>query len=539
MKKLMYVGFVCVLMVLVVGCGNTKKDSKEVTKERVESGSKLEENQETDKDNEETDQENDPSYYVEEGAQLSVFGYSGWNWGDTFNEEWAIVPVFKEKTNIDLKGFLSDTATDGEQAYNLMLASGELADLIFNTRKNIMRDAQDGAFVELTDLIEEHGPNIKKFFEEKPLAYKRSLSPDGSIYMIPGQSGGTAATGFFIRQDWLDNLGLEVPTTVDEFHDVLLAFKTEDANGNGDPSDEIPFFARGDAVLQDELTCMWGARNGFYEKDGKIVYGAYQPEYLEAMTHLSIWYQEGIIDAEIFTRGSKSRDILLGNNTGGSTVDWFGSTSSYNEKLKDDIPGFSFMPILPPATKEGVVTANKKRGSGNSSGGAIGITTKDPVAAMKALDFLFSEEGRILANFGVEGEDYTMVDGKPMFTEETLSQDNVLSHLRKRGIQFGWSFHQDFEYEKQWVTEVAIEGMDMYINAGILAAEAPFIDLTTDEQARVNELLTPIQSYVDEQRQLWILGVKSIDDTKDDYIAKLKELGIEEVLDIQNTAYNR
>ena len=135
--------------------------------------------------------------------------------------------------------------------------------------------------------------------------------------------------GFYIRKDWLDRLGLSVPTTVDELYAVLKAFREQDPNGNG-RKDEVPYFYRGMNV--DGLIQLWGAYNDWHvDENGRVVHGKTEEAYRNAMRELAKWYREGLIDQEIYSRGSYSREQLLGDNLGGMTHDWLGSTGTFNK----------------------------------------------------------------------------------------------------------------------------------------------------------------------------------------------------------------
>ena len=127
-----------------------------------------------------------------------------------------------------------------------------------------------------------------------------------------------------MRQDWLDAVGMEAPTTVDELHDVLTAFVNEDPNGNGQ-KDEVGYFTRltnTDNVLKGLLS-LFGIQDAWHtDEEGNVGVGLYSEEYKEAIKSVSQWYAEGLIDPEIFTRGSNARDILFPENNGGVIHDW-------------------------------------------------------------------------------------------------------------------------------------------------------------------------------------------------------------------------
>jgi putative aldouronate transport system substrate-binding protein len=453
-----------------------------------------------------------------------------------FDDNWETFKKAAEKTNVTLKGVAPKSSTNSEEAFNLMIASGEIPDLVLGTKANLNKYGKEGAFLPLKDLIKEHAPNIQKYLDEMPEIEKVSVASDGNLYHLPFIADGEAAEGFFIRKDWLDKLGLEVPQTVDEYYEVLKAFREKDPNGNG-KKDEIPYFTRINYKVYD-LASLWGGFGKFYIEDGKVKYGPYEKEFGTAMSNMAKWYSEGLIDPEIFTRGAKARDILLTNNTGGSTHDWFGSTANYNDTLKDQVPGLNLVPMAPPENSEGKrVEPTIRAPFNNLTGVAIGHSTKDPVAAIKYLDFFFTEEGRTLMNYGIEGNTYTMVDGKPKFTDEVLSSSDIPGKLREIGAQVIFSYHQDFEYEKQWMNPIALKGAEDYIQNKYFLEEYPALTFTEEEEKVKNDIEPQIMTYLDETMQKWIMGAEKVDHDK--FKKRLEQIGVKELIKVHEEAYER
>lgn len=453
------------------------------------------------------------------------------------------MPVLRkaaEMTNVSLQN-VAPTGGEAEQAYNLMLASGELPDIIAYRTVDLNSIALEGALQPLDDLIAEHAPNLSKFLNDQPDIRKALEASDGKIYTIPFVSDGTAKEGWFIRKDWLDKLGLPEPKTVNDYYQVLKAFKEKDPNGNN-KQDEIPFFHRNALIGVYSLLPLWDSFNDFYVAEGKVHYGPYEPAYKEGLSNIAKWYKEGLIDKEIFTRGNKARDVLFANNTGGSTHDWFASTSNYNTSISDKVSGFDLRPVPPPASVSGKVQELTKRDKLNGSGWALSTKAKDHVMLIKYLDFWWSEEGRRLFNFGIEGETYTLVDGNPKFTEEVLKQPSVVDHLiSKYGAQLNIGAWQDFSYEEQWSSKIALEGIKMYQDNNYINTEfqLPPLNFTQEEKNRLKEIYPPIQTYVSEISQRWVMGGEEVESGFDTYSAQLKQMGMDEVLSIYQAAFDR
>jgi putative aldouronate transport system substrate-binding protein len=442
-----------------------------------------------------------------------------------------------ELTNVNITGSHSSAVTDQKQLFDQMIASGKLDDIVSGEQTNFNKFGEEGIFVPLNELLKKYAPNITKFFEQRPDVRKFATSADGNIYFIPQIPDGELARGWFIRQDWLDKLGLRVPATVDEYYEALKAFRDNDPNGNG-KADEIPFFTRDPSKIYDLLT-LWDTDKNYLLRGGAIVYGPYEPAYKLAMSQVAKWYKEGLIDKEALTRGNKSRDILLGSNTGGSTHDWFASTATYNDLLKGKVPGLNFVSMPPPRSAKGVVAEYSARDTINKYGWGIAKSNKYVVETVKYFDFWFTDTGKRLANFGIEGKTYTIVNGKPTFTKEILESGAVNKKLTEIGAQLTIGYPQDFAYEEQWVTPIAAKGMNDYIASKYVIPQIPKLDYTLEEQKRLKDLEGPINGYVDEISQKWILGGESVDAGYGKYVDKLISMNIEEVLKIKNDAYQR
>ena len=265
-----------------------------------------------------------------------------------FDSNWKVWKKLAADTNVSFKSVISQSNSNETEAYNLMLSSGNLADVIgYVSTADLESLGRDGGLIPLNDLIDEYAPNIKKMMEDDPKFAQYATSTDGNIYFIPKNQGLKAAEYWWIRNDWLQKLGLEVPTTIDEFEAVMYAFRNNDPNGNG-VKDEIPLFDRAGWKMPEEYLYLFDSSTGFYTRNGVVEFEPLEENFRYGVRKLIQWYKDGILDPEIFTRGNKSRDVLLAANIGGCTHDGV-STSEYNVKLAKEIPGLEMVAIAPPA----------------------------------------------------------------------------------------------------------------------------------------------------------------------------------------------
>ena len=271
---------------------------------------------------------------VDEPTDFTI--HMHWSRGQGYDEAYPVEREAARMTGVSLKDATAGkNVTDQREAFNLLIASGDLPDIVGGgaVRDNVNRFGPEGAFLPLNDLIECCAPNIAAFMEANPERFAAITAADGNLYYIPYLPDGEFGRGYFIRQDWLDALGLERPEDVTEMKAVLEAFRDDDPNGNG-RKDEVPYFVRDWEELI-RLVTLWDGRStgsdtyhDFLVEDGQIAHPYVGEGYRTGIANIAQWYAEGLIDPEAFTRGSSARDYLLGENLGGMTHDWYSSKPS-------------------------------------------------------------------------------------------------------------------------------------------------------------------------------------------------------------------
>lgn len=484
---------------------------------------------------------------VDETLELTI--HMHWPRAQGYNEEYPVELKARELTNIHLKeATVGRNTKESEEAMNLLLASGDMPDIVGGhlIKQPVNEYGPQGAFVPLNELVAEHAPNIQAFWDSHPGLQEAISAYDGNYYYIPYLPDGKYGRAWFMRQDWLDALELEQPQNVDELYEVLVAFRDNDPNGNGE-KDEVPYFARQWEEVNRLLT-LWDARSSgsdtyhdFYITDENTIAHPYAQEaYRDGLSNIAKWYEEGLIDAEIFTRGSSSRDYLLGENLGGVTHDWFASTSGYNAALADKIEGFNFIPFLPPASAGGVRMEEHRRIPIKPDGWAISHTNANPIETIKYFDFFFTEEGRLLSNFGVEGKTWDMVDGEPVYKPEVLNSDQAVnSQMYLEGAQIQRGYWQDYRYEWQWTADAAREGIELYDQHELLVDQFLGVAFTEEEQAVFDRYWPSMRTYMLERQQAWVLGTGDVVADWDEYTETLDSMGYNDVVEVMNSAYTR
>lgn len=455
-----------------------------------------------------------------------------------FDDDARIYKEAAKETNITLHGTASKASSDSNQSFNTMLVESTLPDIIHGNATNTNKAGMEGAMIPLEDLIPKFAPHIDEYFKQHPEYYKGSFAADGHLYYIPCIYEPGPAMGWFIRQDWLDKLNLPAPKTVSEYHDVLKAFRDKDPNGNG-IKDEIPYFDRHKSPIN--LLSLFGVSKNNYDVDSnnKIYMPRMTVEYKNAVKELSKWYAEGLIDPEIYSRGGTSREQLFGGNMGGAVHDWFSSSFAFNNSLKESVPGFKLVAIDPPADINGKVSNCSPRTELNGNGWGISKDNKHIAETMKYFDFWFTEKGRILNNYGVEGIDYNIVNGEPEYSEQAKAYEGgIPAYMTTFGSrEIGIPTMQSAEIKG--MSKEAADSFKMYVDKGYTIKAFPRLAQTEEETRIIRDKGAAVETYIEECAQSWVMGNRDIEADWDEYISKLKEMGADEVIAAYQSAYDR
>ncbi len=464
-----------------------------------------------------------------------------------WDSNWPVAKEIEALTNVRLTSVIPPIKEDSRLLFNEMMLSGKLPDVVGGDglKEDFNKFGMQGKLIPLNTLIDRYAPNIKRVLSQKPIVRSSITAPDGNIYYIPYIPSGIAGRGYFIRQDWLDTLGLATPTNVSELHDVLVAFRDRDPNKNG-LRDEIPYFNRHpEEVIR--LVNFFGARStgsdkyhDFVVQDGAVSHPYVKDEFRYGIEQVAKWYEEKLIDPQIFTRGGSARTELLSADVGGMTHDWFASTAGYNDTLTDTIPNFKLYPFLPPEDINGNVMEEHGRALVKPDGWAITSSNQHAIATIKYFDFYFSELGRIISNFGVKGQTFDIFMAEPRFKRSVLNSDkSVLNQMLAIGAQIPIGFYQDYNYERQWTNPIAMRGIDAYAGREIIQEPFPGLTLTITEKDIYDRYWPPIESYMVTNIENWITGKSDVNVDWPRYLSTLKEMNFDQVLDVMNSAYQR
>lgn len=346
--------------------------------------------------------------------------------------DWNEIRVWQEYEK--LTGIRMDwdeyTSADMTEKRNLALASNELPDMFFRTRmpdSDVDKYGADGSLMRLNDLIDQYAPNFKAVMERYPDVRKGLATADGSIYAMPSLTDSPSIEiwhKLFLNESWLVKAGMSMPTTTDELYETLKAFREGDMNENGQ-ADEVPFTADS---LDEAIHVLRGAiglgnrgmGNGNWDVDPETGNPRFFPindGYKQLLAYMNKLYAEKLLDQEIFTNtGAKVLALNEQNQVGAFS---FGNVIARANTNADDYAGLDAA-LTGPGGDQLYTSA---RGHFGSKGAfMISSSNKHPEAAMRWIDYFYSEEGIRMLYLGIEGESYGKnAEGQYDFLPEIVS----------------------------------------------------------------------------------------------------------------------
>lgn len=326
----------------------------------------------------------------------------------------------EERAGVEIKW--EEVTADWDQKKGAMLAGGDVPDLIVGP--NAITDADfvkfKGVFEDLSGHIDENAPNVQKMFDEKKELEQLATQKGGEIYGLPKYQRfwPETANRQFINQEWLDRLGLKQPTNWDELFTVLQAFKSEDANGNGDPNDEIPmdfsptgtggfgFFQPTMLLGSTGMTLTDGSGSGTFVEDGKVKNFLVDDRYKQLVQFLHKCWKAGLINKEVFTQDyTKYQSVARGSGETakvGFTWGWE-LTDRFGNALAPQYTSMAPLKVSAGSTEEVSWSYDYNTLNYGTNFVQMSAATKDKAAAMKFINELYDPEVSLQVLFGSIG----------------------------------------------------------------------------------------------------------------------------------------
>ncbi len=467
---------------------------------------------------------------------MEFTSFSGMNQSYTLPDTLAMQEAMS-RANINIT-FDSVLSADLTEKRNLMLASGEYPDMLFKSgigMGDLTKYGGQGILIPLEDLIHEYMPNLTAKLDEID-GWQYLTSPDGHIYSIPEISARGEINLFWLNKKWLDNLSLEEPKSMDDLYEVLKAFKEQDANGNGDPDDEIPF-----SLTQGDYLGLLKYSGFSYDEgsmcaviDGKLTYVPTTDYFREYVAYLAKLYQEGLLEQTSFTQGGEQQQAT------GQSGDVYGSFWTMGAFLTVGRDNDDDYVVMTPFYEDTypIITGIKV--------GTMAITDacEHPEVLMAWADYLYSEEGGILAWMGVEGKTYQVADnGKWEWMLGGEYGDDIAtvrSSATIQGAQNHPSIQPDFWFEMS----PEVDADEVYLNnerqriAGLGKVPLPMMAYTEEDNAQIATFRADIDGYINQFIAQVCTGEVDLESGWDTYLETMEAMGASALAELHEKTYN-
>jgi putative aldouronate transport system substrate-binding protein len=495
----------------------------------------------------------------------------------SFSDMW-LFEVIEEKFNVTFD-FIEVSSEGYNEKLSLAFATNDLPDVLFSMSSTDISYYAAQKMIQPLDeyMTEEHLPNLLYWFERYP-AYKRALYyPDGHVYSIQGLIGlerELSQARSWINKDWLDQLKMDYPKTLDDFYAFLSAVKTTDLNGNG-INDEIPFagISNGFDSYRDNtipvLTALGMTSKTFEAYDGVVKFNPTTDAYKDFLAYMHMLWSEGLIDNEYFTQTNEQLNAKISSGLCGSMTDYahwlrigddsWKAYTAYDPMISDrnnvqrwpasdttvgrnfivtsaceDVAGL--MPVLNWALTPDAIYDPVK--GDNMAGATVNVLGKP----INSWDKYYEYGWEIITKTDEEtGEEYQVISSR--YPENEFNSLNAFRNAVLTPNVFpvcevfeGNPVHYS-HYGNEKEISLAVE---------IVKHNAPFyhtgwsnnIRYTADEAEEIALLQNDIYTYCEQMIAQFITGDVSLDEF-DTFVAGCNARGLERFIEINQIAYDR
>ena len=452
-----------------------------------------------------------------------------------------------ERLGVELEFVHPTTGGEADQ-FNLMIGSGKYPDIIvweFSTAAMGLSELIDsGILIDMDGLIRQYAPNYLKVLERDP-SYPKEVRSDEGKYQafytfnvsIPLSSGPV------FREDLLAKYGLELPKTVDEWTNVMTTLKEKD------PNVSYPLTASKSYVGEvwfRELLPAYNTRTEFCLGDnGQVVYGPATENFKAYLAKLAEWYNAGLIDPEFMSNDNKALNAKIADGTSAVATMAIGSgIRSITENTRPNNPDFKLTGVAWPVLNAGDTSSYVLEGgvAHTSVQAAITSSCADPVLATQVLDYFYSEEGGNLISWGIEGESYTVENGKKTFTDKIMNSPDGRSAseaiLDYALPVYGFVNAMDNDAYIQMNITLPEQGEARTLWQSLdSGANLPKLVVAQEDADEYRMILNEVKTYVQEMYIKFITGQANLDSDWDTYMNTLNGMDLPYATECMQKAY--
>ena len=450
----------------------------------------------------------------------------------------------RTNTQIEFTNVSAENKILSEQ-FSILQVSSDLPDIVEYKWASYVGGPQsaidDGFIIPLNDVFEKYCPNITKYLNEHPEIAKECSTDDGTYYCFPffrgydyNNNGLLFSEGTIYRMDILKKLGFDkTPETADELYDVLVAIKKSGLV-------EIPMSVRPDHINR-VFAPAFDSWDSWYVENGVVKHGYLEANRYEYLSFLRKIYAEGLLDNDYMSVNKNgmnsmflSGKIAIGYNPGSLIA-------SAVKSMGPDVEISSAKPLTKVAgTNSKFAKMNTVFDTSASSAAAITTSCKNVEAAARLLDYAYGPEGHMLANFGIEGVTYEMVNGYPTYTDfVNQNKDDVMSKYMRCSVN--GAMIQDPRYLEQYYdTAEQAEALSMWAQTDYGKYMLPPVSVSSEDGAKAASIINKVNTFAEEMETKFITGALELNEKSfKEYQDQLKAFGLEEAVAIYQRAYNK
>lgn len=449
-----------------------------------------------------------------------------------------VYPDMVEATGVELT-WQSVSEQAWETQISLIIAAGDYpdacADRINYTTGNIGL-IEDEVMLDLADLLPEHMPNYYALLNSDQAFADCAYNSDGSMTQIVSRGSTFINNGLNVRQDWLDELNMDVPTTVDELTDFMLAAKNAYNLSN-------PFLVIADLNIGLNRAFnvkVEGDRMGYQlneEGGDEIVWSGATQSFRDYVEFLRGWYEMGIFNDDYLNISNQNGNVQS-TYMSGNTAAWNSDCSALLDDSIDGVPVPDLKLVDDSSTNiSGITDQEKVAQTGHMM---VFSGCENPEIFLEFLDYFYTDAGNLLANWGVEGRTFVYDDsGKPTYSDAVWADTDCFFFLL-RSAKYGLYWAPcDFDVNLMIAdyTPEQYEAVDMWVaTRGSYLCYPPNFQLSTEDRDIVNQYETDCTTYFWEHVYKVIAGQETMEDL-DATVQTALDMGMTEVIDAYNHSY--
>jgi len=468
-------------------------------------------------------------------------------------EAYDFWPYVEETTGVHLDMTIVSMTAEAEKL-NIVLASGDYTDIMAVNEAQVAGGTtallNEEIATDISAIVEEYMPNYYAYISSGEDMLKLCYNDDGKMagtrswaeYYVPNQ-------GLVVRQDLLEEMKLELPNTIDELYEVLTAFKvTYDMDapmwlGTSGQNSVSIVGAMGSAGFAGDRG---STTDHLYVQDGKVVSSLSCDSYKEYLQLMNKWYEEGLVNQDFATNTDMdaSTTSILNNRTA-VLNSMYGQALSLQNLLEVDNPAAQLYALATPVLNEGDVnTFFNDTPLSNTSWRIITSSCDDVELAARYIDWWYTEEGFLTANYGTKGLSYEIDgNGNPYYSDNVVNNSfgvdagsAVEAYVTTNPV-FGLIAMDRTVYlaGAQWVDDMMVIWTEQTSNRNVLPTG---VSLTSEETESISTYSGDVATYATSEILLFIMGDKDFSQW-DDYCGELEAMGLSKVLSVYQAAYDR